>query len=25
VPAVGLETLHDVLGEGALGVTVCRS
>jgi hypothetical protein len=24
VPAVGLETLHDVLGEGALGVTVCR-
>ena len=25
VPAVGLESLQDVLGEGALGVTICMS
>jgi hypothetical protein len=25
VPSVGLESLEDVLGEGALGVTVCIS
>jgi hypothetical protein len=25
VPAVGLEALHNVLGEGALGVTVCKA
>ena len=25
VPAVGLETLHNILSEGALGVTVCKT
>jgi len=24
VPAIGLETLRDVLGEGDLGVTICE-